>query len=426
MSLALAGCWPVPGQNADRTSYNAFEQGITADNVGALRELWRWDSPDPTVRGPVTSSAGVHVVIPCGVITLDGRTGAVRWGEPIPADPSVCASDVAAEHASDPYVTPDGDRVIGSLGLTSVRSPGSLVAEWDTRVFDAATGATDGAAPVGFIEAERDRLLAGLIQEPAYPALAGTTLTLGDLDGARRRSFTTAVYPAVASGWPDAAVTLGNGVVFHSGFGILASTSGSGTQGQAVRAFSATESRPGCGPVSVPPVPETFSVECPLWVTPTDGTPTTPVLSPDGSTVYVRTDTGTVYTLDAATGAVRWTDDGVGAAGGLALAFGQLFVPTADGAILVYGADGCGGPPTCGPTGELRTGTTALVSTPAIAGQVLYATAGGSAFAFDARDISGIPGPGPLWSARGSGDPVVSSGRLYVHSVTGLIAYGLP
>jgi outer membrane protein assembly factor BamB len=408
----------VPGQNADRTSHNPFERTITSDNVSDLHEVWRWDAPVPNVFGPVTSSGGVHVVVPCAIVTLDPATGVERWGQAI-IDPSQCA--VVDWHATDPYVVTDGDRVIASAGLTLVRPPGFLEASWETKVFDAATGAPDGSAPVGFIGAQRGRRLAGLVQTAVGQFAAGTTLQIGDLDGAQSRSFTTAVFPAVTgTGGPTATLTLGADLVFHSGAGIMATTPGSGTQGQAVRAFSLTDSRPGCGPVSSPP--GSYSVECPLWVTPTDGTPTAAVLSSDGATAYVRTGAGTLYALDAATGATRWTASGLGSAGAPALAGATLYVPTGDGRIVTFDAAGCGGP-TCTPTGEFATGATGAVSTPAVAGDLVYATAGGSVFAFAA---GGCGGPcDPQWSAPGSGAPVVSRGQVYVRSAAGVVAYGL-
>lgn len=417
--LALAGCWPMPGQNADRTSHNPFEQAITSGNVGDLREVWRWDAPVPNVFGPVTSSAGVHVVVPCAIVTLDAATGTERWGQPI-IDPSQCA--VVDWHATDPYVVTDGDRVIGSAGLTRVRPPGFLESSWQSRVFDAATGAPDGSAPVGFVGAQRGRRLTGLVQTGIGPFAAGTALQIGDLDGAQSRSFRAAAFPAVTgTGGPTAVLTLGADLVFHSGAGIMATTPGSGTQGQGVRAFSITESRPGCGPVPV--ATGSYPVECPLWVRPTDGAPTAAVLSSDGATAYVRTSAGTLYALDAATGATRWTASGLGSAGAPALAGATLYVPTGDGRIVTFDAAGCGGA-TCAPAGEYATGATGAASTPAVAGDLVYATAGGSVFAFAA---GGCREPcDPLWSAPGSGAPVVSRGQVYVRSAAGVVAYGLP
>ena len=414
--VALAGCWPMPGQNADRTSHNPFERSITSDNVGRLHQLWRWDSPDPNVFGPVTSSAGVHVVVPCGMVTLDAATGAERWRGQIPPDASVCSLGITT-FGSEPYVTADGDRVIGSFAALMVRPPGFLVAEWDTKVFDAATGAADGSAPVGFIEAQRGNQLAGLTQGPVGPALTATVLHLGGLDAAPGRDILTETH-GTAPVKSDGALTLGSDVVFHSGTGIMATTLSDGTQGYGVRAFSISEARPGCGSASHP-------MECPLWVTPTDGRPTAAVLGGGGATAFVRTNAGTLYALDAATGAVRWTAGGLGAAGSPALAGGTLYVPTGDGRIVTFDAAGCGGATTCTPTGSFATGATGAVSSPAVAGDVLYATAGGSVFAFEAAACPAGPCE-PLWSAPGSAPPVVSNGRVYVHSDAGLIAYGLP
>jgi hypothetical protein len=72
------------------------------------------------------------------------------------------------------------------------------------------------------------------------------------------------------------------------------------------------------------------------------------------------------------------------------------------------------------------TGTTEPVSDLAVAGTVLYATAGETAYAFEAGGCRSMV-CSPLWSGPGSGSPVVSDGHLYVRSPSGtdLVAYGL-
>jgi outer membrane protein assembly factor BamB len=423
--LALAGCWPVPGQNADRTSHNPFERAVTVDNVDGLQEAWRANFGGSDLAGPVVSSRGVHVGVWCGLWTLDPKTGESWWGEQIaPELEPICLGGVARQHAGAPHVASDGERVAASIGFTSVQAPGSLESAWATTVFDLGSGAVDGSAEVGFLQAQRGTRLAGLTTEAVGPGMQATSLRLAEIDGPEERSFRTAIAPARVE-FPEETVTLGRDTVFHAGHGILATEPGEGAHGDAVRAFSLTEPRPGCGPVTAPqPFAGSYDVECPVWVQPTDGLPSAPVLRPGYATLYVRTDGGTLYSLDADTGAVLWTAGGLGSAGGPALADGTLYVPTGDGRVVTFPADGCG-QATCAPTGEFATGTTGAASKPVVAGTVLYVTAGGSVVAFDA---AGCPsGPcAPLWSAPGESPPVVSNGRVYVRSDVALVAYALP
>src|SRR5215471_3149925 len=81
LAVGLAGCWPSPGQNADRTAFNDLESGLGPANVGQLTQRWVWTSPDgPDVHGPVTSTAGVHVTSgQCHLATIDAATGAQSW-----------------------------------------------------------------------------------------------------------------------------------------------------------------------------------------------------------------------------------------------------------------------------------------------------------------------------------------------------------
>ena len=424
LSLALAGCWPVPGQDADRTSNNPFERRITVDNVDELQEAWRRHYGGTDLAGPVVSGGAVHVVAWCQLGALDPRTGDGRWAEPIaPELDSLCVSG-ARHHSGAPHVASDGERVVASYGFTTVEAPGVLESTWATTVRNVASGLVDGSAEVGFVQAERGTQLAGLTTEAVGPGTQATTLRLAEIDGAAGRSLRTAIAPAQVE-FPDETVTLGREAVFHAGRGILATEPGGSAQGQAVRAFSLTESRPGCGPVTAPqPFPGSYDLECPVWVQPTDGLPSAPVLRPGHATLYVRTDAGTLYALDAGTGAVQWTAGNLGSAGAPALADGTLYVPTGDGRVVTFPAEGCG-QATCAPTGEFATGATGAASTPVVAGTVLYVTAGGSVVAFDA---AGCPsGPcAPLWSAPGEGAPVVSNGRVYVRSDVALVAYALP
>jgi outer membrane protein assembly factor BamB len=414
LMLAAAGCWPVPGQNPDRTGHNPFEAGITSANVTSLHEVWRWRaSADAAVSAPVTSPGGVHLSVRCGLVTLAPATGAVRWSQ----SNQTCLDLHGFAYSSDPHVasTPDGQRVILGLGYGFVRPPGFEESVWVSGGFDVDSGAPEGGADVGFVWGLRGSQLVGFKQAPSGPGLTGRTLLLATVDGSLQRSIPFGLAGAGSSGPVE--VTLGAQYFFHSGYGALSTEPGGTAAGNGLRAFSIAAPDPGCG----------GSSECPVWATATDGRPSVAVLDGDAATAYVVTDVGTVYAIDSTSGAVRWTA-AAGGAGKPALAGDQLFVPTFDGRVVVLNAAGCGSP-TCTPQGEFSTSSTSPVSSPIVAGDVLYTTAGGSVFAFAAAGCGTTPCP-PLWSVATGGasatSPVVTNGRLYVSIGNALIAYGLP
>ena len=299
--VAAAGCWPVPGQNADRSAHNAFETAIAPASVADLGPAWE-TSLGRAVGAPVVSAGGVHAVTnTCDVATVAPGTGGIRWFQS--CDPY----NTVSHQASDVVV--DGDRLsVGMWGIYDAVGPTPPQSVERVRRFEVASGAeiTD-ANPPGTIPATV-RQLQEIWTSPYYvyqyappypvPFLTGgvpnATMNVRPTDGTAGGRF-------VATGG-GTTPTLGRDAVFQSGSGPLALEPGqdAGT-GPRVRAWSLTEIRETCsgGP--------TLTFECPRWVAPTDGVPTDPVLSSDQTTVYVGTDAGSVYALDAATGEVRWT-----------------------------------------------------------------------------------------------------------------------
>jgi outer membrane protein assembly factor BamB len=425
MALTAAGCWPVPGQNADRTGYNPFETEISVLTVETLHEVWRWTGSG-SIGGPVTSAGGVHVMDRCRAVALDAGTGSVRW-QALVTDPTIPCATTLWVQPSEPHVTADGQKVVGSVMGGSVRPPGRLQVGYLTRAWDVGDGASsDVPNPTSFVLAERGTQVVGFAEGQSGPLVTSRVLQLVDLATGTVRPIPLSLQGASAP-VPIPQVTLGSEALFHAGPGLLATEPGDGTTGHGVRAFSVDEPRPGCGPITLP-LPgmpaASMNVECPVWVTPVDGDPTAPVLSPDQTTLYVRTDVGTLYALDVATGEVLWTGTGLGDAGSPAYANDMLYVPTGDGRVVAFVADGCG-EPACLPYWSYETGATEPVSTPAVGGALLYATAGGTAYAFNSGGCRSMV-CSPLWSGPGSGSPVVSNGRLYVRSPegNGLVAYG--
>lgn len=428
MVVVLAGCWPVPGQNADRTSYNGLERVITAETVPGLHQLWTWDSPAGVpIRGPVVSSAGVHVTYGCSTSALDRTSGSELWSAMIPTDPEVYCDPFAgsATYISEPYVAggPDGSLVIVGFGLAWTGGSGGLQesASW-TQVLDAMTGAPSGTPDVPIMAGLRGDRSVAFSVNGAAAFVQATTLHSRPVGGTDDWSARLNVL-STSNGVTPVNLTLGTDHVFHGGYGLQSTQPGSPVQGNGVRSFSVTESHPDCGPIPAPDG-STIPVECPAWVTPTDGVPTAPVLGAWGTFLYTRTAAGTLYVLDVTSGQVLWSVGGLGAAGAPALAGGVLYVPTGDGRVLAFDAAGCGAT-TCAPLWEASTGTGTTTTTPTVAGDLLYVGSGGAVHVFEAAGC-GAPSCGEsLISVPGGGTPVVSSGRLYTTAGATLIAYGV-
>lgn len=412
LALALGGCWPMPGQNPDRTGSNPFETAITPETVAGLTLQWQAEvgstSEDVT---PVVSSAGVHIGGDCALTTLDPTTGATRWTVPM-TDPGLyCAT-------TQPVVvdTPEGSRIVsGAITWTSPKGPDT--AAW---LFDAAGRRL---TPIGFGVAQTVRgtevvFVHGSTRE-SNPA---TTVVIDEAGPTPRRLRSLVVD---LDGTPG--VTVAGGMVFEAGSGPMTTEpGGDGSRGQAVRAYSATDPSPGCHVNWLPDLGLVRDVECPLWLTPTDGQPSAPVIGAGGATLYVGTDAGTLYALDADTGDVRWTASLGSAASTPALAGGRLYVQTADGALYALPAGGCGAP-TCAPTWEAPAG--GGTTQPAVAGGVVVTTSSeGLVQAFDAAGC-GAPTCPSLWEADsgigGLSAPAVSGGQVYAAGEGTLVAYGL-
>jgi outer membrane protein assembly factor BamB len=414
--VALGGCWPMPGANPDRTS-STHDDVINGQTFGSLSERWRWTSPHGAISAPVTSVGGVHVVSRCFLDTLDGGDGQLRWegylGEPAPSEPDQCQPvSGRGEFYGEPWVVSgaQGDEVTAGFGWTDVQQPGVLDADWRGTHLDAVNGVTR-ATTGSFTVADRG---GSLVASVVTDAGAGTPANRVSVDG---REFLLHLDSS-----PSRSLTLGTELLYHSGDGVLATEPGAATFGPGVRGYSRAEARPGCGPQ--PSSEGSHEVECPVWATPTDGTPTVPMLSPDGTSLFVRTDAGTLYALDAATGAVQWTATGLSPGGKPALADGILWVPSGS-LVIAYVAAGCEAP-TCSPwlTTFMGTPTDQPVTDVTVVDDLVFAVSDGQVFA--AKDCIG-PFCTIGWSAPGHGPVAVSNGRVYVTDGNAtLIAYGLP
>lgn len=346
LALVCGGCWLVPGQNPDRTAFNPFESGISPTTVTGLTEKWTYLYPTPpsgrrVINHPVVSTAGVHITADydCEIVTLDAVTGAERWSRSLlDGTPDEGASCTNGRGTSDPFV--DGDHVYVGASTVFVRAPPPVdppVYEWVSLsgAFDITTGERDGGTNLGVIESRRGGVAAATMGNLYHSALPWREVHWAQITTTEGTHNLT-----IPDGIGNSA-TLGTDLLYDASYGPLATEAGDPTSGYGVRAYSLTETRPGCGPSSNPE-------ECPIWATPIEGNPyfpVRPVIGDDGTVLYVGTPffgspAWAMYALDAATGAVRWrTPLASSVTAPPALAEGSLFVPTYSGDLVVLDAD---------------------------------------------------------------------------------------
>ena len=394
-AVALAGCWPAPGQGPDGTGFNPFETRLTIDNVSTLATEWEVAAGASNL---VAADGVLMAGVGGGLTAYDIATGAPVWTKPPPGH-RYASYRPAVLHGGAAYV------------------PLTLVGT-DTHVYDLQTGQSlpdDGV--FGGVVAFRgdDVLLEDARPDPSFTVGIWNFLVLDEAGS--QWGGVTHIQPPFANEVVN--TTLGIDRVYSSGYGLMSTTPGDGTSGVGVRAFG-PELPATCGPVDNP------VYACPHWVTPIDGALTTPVvIGPGGATLYVATDAGTVYAIDAATGAVRWSAVlGAPIIARPALAEGSLYVPLSTGDVQVLPTDGCGSP-TCSPVWTAAT-SGIVKSQPAVAGGVVYVgTDTGSVLAFAAAGCGAVTCP-PVWTfAMGSPvttAPIVTGGRLIVGAGARLVS----
>jgi outer membrane protein assembly factor BamB len=407
-ALALAGCWPVPGGNADRTAHNPFESTFTPDTVGDLEPAWVADL-GPGATGPVMIDlGGVFVRVGSEVTRLQFADGAEAWTWRLPDG----VPDISS--VGEPLVV-DG-RVLIGYGF------GNLGGHWFGTAVDPATGATDaGPAATGLLQTARGPIVVGMTVSfgSGTPILVAYSMT--DVSGATEVGGGPLAIEQFGSG-SIGEMTVGTQGVFHAGNGLLPAAGGGVTQGGGVRRFP-LDAQTGCGP----PTAEVFA--CPTWATPL-ATVTGVVIGP-GEMLYVGRAGGAVVALDGATGAVLWeTPVGANVSATPALAGGVLYVPTADGDLVAVDAGGCGAA-TCDPLWSAAIDGTAISEQPAVSGDgedavVFVGTSGGTVAAVAAAGCGYSTCGAPLWEASVgaavTGAPAVSAGRVIVGTSSGQVA----
>jgi hypothetical protein len=410
--VVLAGCWPVPGQNADRTGENGFESTISPANAGTLTQKWAFPAAGPTgvaMNDPVASTAGIHVTAQCSLATVDAATGLPRWTRIVVPQSQVCSlpAGFGGGRTHEPWV--DGDTVHVGWEAAVVQAPGPpRPPSYDsgTESFDIATGAPVGHLSDGFLETRRDSTIGttdGTIDAAGAITYQGN---LRHLEGDAGFTFPGRTMQRATVG------STGTPVLFVGGDGV-------------VQAYRTSGNGDDCGPG--------YPTACLSWETPVNGWATRPVLAGAGHKVYVATSGGTVHQLDGGAGGIEWTGElGAPAAAPPALAKGVLYVPTTAGELLAFDTDGCDGAPPCPPLWRASAGST-ITEQPAVGGGVVFTgSADGTLHGFDAAGCGGPTTCPAIWTAPTdgsavSGAPIVYGGRVFAGTTAGrLFAFGLP
>jgi outer membrane protein assembly factor BamB len=408
VGLGLGGCfWPVPGAGPGRTATNPFETEITTATVAELELLWTATGDGGPMREAVTSLRAVHAYDANGAYAFDAGTGGRLWSVPNP---------VVGIGTIGPVVA-DGEQVVLGFGY------GNLGGNWTTATLDADTGATLESRRLGLVDGLAGRVLLTHSWAFGSGTPVASFITVTDADSPATSWSGLISFDDRRTNLPP---TLGQTRVYLAGEGPMSTT----VSGNAVHAYPVVGPPPTCPlPQPPPPIIDPIRFTCPLWSAPIDGTSATPPVvtgAPTETVVYTATDAGTVYALDATTGAVQWSVPvGSAVTDSPALADGSLYVPTTTGGLVVLDA-------ATGATQWTAPTNSPVTVQPAVAGGVVYVgQASGKLWGFDATGCGSPTCRRPLWKTRTgaaiSGAPAVDQGHLYVGtSDDRLLAYGLP
>ena len=390
--VALSGCWLAPGGGPDRNGHNEIEASIGLVTAPTLAEAWSTAGSYP-VFGPPTVFGSRVFLSTDDVRTFDVSSGEMLWNHPEAVAPVVGTfvdgSDLLVVRADSAWGPIGTDRVEQATGqyvgegpanLTSLRGATAMRVTWSGR-----------GDPVEHVDIA--------VGDVADPDVATRFVTL------------------VGSAWPsgiEATATAAHVAV--SGRGLLTVDPADPTVGLGVRAYDLDDAPAWCATDSSGEYPITY--RCPDWVVPVDGTTVTaPVLSDDGATVVVGTDAGSVYAVDEATGAVRWTASvGSAVTADVGIADGTVLVPTAANGLVALPLAGCGAP-TCAPTWSSATAG-GVAQQPVSAGGAVFVGHDGGVLAAYPTAGCGAPSCAPVWSAD-VGDEfdapmAIGSGHLFV------------
>ncbi|MGI8956399.1 MAG: PQQ-binding-like beta-propeller repeat protein [Chthoniobacterales bacterium] len=379
---AFAGpspAWPQYGFDARHTMFEPFERILNRSNVAGLTLEWEFMTGNGVGIAPLSGPAVARGVIYVASIAqttftaLDAATGASRWvytGTSNFSDPAI----------GDGYVyTASLD---GNLYAFPTSCDGTCAPAW--------------AAPVGALGTN------------SPPTLSDGKIYIGGYDGrvyafdatSGAELWSGQVNPPIGDPLNFAPAVSGDKVFVAGDRGIYA-------------------------------FPGSCSTPCtPLWISRTEFSPSAaPAVA--GTTVLVADYQGTIYAIDAATGASKWKGNIAAIPHAIAVARGVAYLASGRGELVAYAVAGCGSA-VCGPLWKSKPSGFTLF-TPTVANGVVYV--GALDFIYTQGDVLAYPancsdGCRPLATIVLGGaneTPVaVAGGRIYATTVNGNIdSFGL-
>ena len=252
------GCWPVPGQNPDRTAYNAGERGLTTATHGPARALAL--AGPCAVRGDRPPAGAVARRRADGGVVHAGHAVAVHRGRAL-----------AAVHQPDPAGRADVHRVLGAAGRRRDRErrtrrrarPPDGTWPWSapggSSPTRAATASTVSSTPAtqrpvtsgvpgidigGVPSALRGSRLLGLRQEADELFDTSVHLSVSDLGTPGSGRSAVIGWHDSLELWNTGRVTAGTDLVFHAGNASLATAPGDPAWGPGLRASATVRLAP--------------------------------------------------------------------------------------------------------------------------------------------------------------------------------------
>jgi outer membrane protein assembly factor BamB len=393
LTMALGGCWLQQDFGPARQNFNAFETGLTAANVGTLREAWTATAPsqDQPLVTPHAVFAGQLNVDPAGpdrsftVRAVARGSGAPLWTQTVPVLPRIAPDSPSLGVAG--LVSADRDEVV----IASQGTGGTFGTAF--HVFDPLTGAPIATRrdPRRFVDATSVAMNGGtLAYRAADVGVGGQVLVV------RSRATFEELWSAPLPGEP-ATADLGGPLVI-AGDRLFVRGVIAGTGAKVVHAFALS----GCGAATCAPV---WTAEVPppasagfdslevrlvaaaddghlllrrsarlggvlqsddLVVLTADGAPawSTPLLRfgtaaiagdrvvLTGTDVATPAGHDTVMALSLEDGALLWRADVPGSAVTATVVAGELAYVANGSRVRAFGVPGCGSP-SCPPLAEI-------------------------------------------------------------------------
>jgi len=373
--------WPQYGFNARHNLFNPAERSLNRSNVSTLALQWEFMTGNGTgiapLSGPALSDGVLYVASQAQTTftALDAETGATRWiytGTSTFSDPAVWNGHIYTASLD------------GNLYAFPTNCTGTCTPSW--------------TVPVGTLGTN------------SPPTLFKGSVYIGGYDGrvyafdAKTGSelWSAQVNPRNVADPLNFAPAVSEDRVFVSG-------------DRGIYAFPGSCSTP-CAP---------------RWVTPTKFSPTAaPTVA--GEAVLVADYQGTIYAMDAGTGAIQWKGKIEPIPHSIAVAGGVAYVSSGVGELVAFAVAGCG-EAKCSPLWTSAPSGLSLF-TPTIANGVVYV--GALDFIYTQGDVVAYPttctdGCQPLATLVLGGaneTPIaVTGGRVYATTVNGNIdSLGLP